>query len=369
MASMTKKEEKEFLDELAALEAAEAGVGPGAAAEAAIDDELELALLEAELGYSDSRTPAQRHRDERRDAEYGQAMRRAAQLAAETDAYAAPLRRALAQPSPVDVGGGGDDAETDAIVAAAIVEAELDEEVEAAIAAAEEEEAATAPVELHVRRTDKDLLGLFSADGRFSRFVRNSITGHPKGSIRHRLGLKSGGRRRTRRRKSRKRRKRKRTKRRRRTRRRRTKRRRSTRGSRSKTHTGRKNYTTKRGDKVFHRRRHYVRRRRRPYTRHRRGGVNTFAETPAGPMEHQAIMQDNADKLLRYYACHAAGRSRDPLGPKGVAAARSAIMDTLKKYQCKIPELQMQLSQKYGGTLELTNDYCGQVGGRRRTRR
>ena len=48
------------------------------------------------------------------------------------------------------------------------------------------------------------------------------------------------------------------------------KRRRSTKGSRSKTHPGRKDYTTKRGDKVFHRRHHYVRRRRRPYTHHRR---------------------------------------------------------------------------------------------------
>jgi len=121
-----------------------------------------------------------------------------------------------------------------------------------------------------------------------------------------------------------------------------------------------------------HRRKHrrtHRRVRRRTRRRRRRGGVNTFAETPAGPIEHQAIMQENADKLLRYYACHAAGHSRDPLGPKGVAAARSAIMDTLKKYQCKIPELQMQLSRKYGGTLELTNDYCGQGGGRRRTRR
>jgi hypothetical protein len=237
MTTLTKEEEKEFLDELAVLDAAEAAnAGPNAAAEAAIDDELELALLEAELGYSDSRTPAERRRDERRDAEYGQAMRQAAQLAAETDAYAAPLRRALTQPYPVDVGGGGDDAETDAIVAAAIVEAELDEEMEAAIAAAEDEEVATAPVEAHVRRTDNALLGVFPAEGGFARFLRNSITGHPKGSIGRKLGLKSGGRRRTRRRKSRKRRKRKRTRRRRtkhrRTRRRRTKRRRTRRRTR-----------------------------------------------------------------------------------------------------------------------------------------
>ena len=109
-----------------------------------------------------------------------------------------------------------------------------------------------------------------------------------------------------------------------------------------------------------------VRRRRR---RRRRGGVNTYVETPAGPMEHRAIMQENADKLLRYYACHAAGHSRDPLGPKGVDAARSAIMGTLKKYQCKIPTLERELKKKYGGILKLTNDYCGQGGGRRRRRR
>ena len=47
------------------------------------------------------------------------------------------------------------------------------------------------------------------------------------------------------------------------------KRRRSTRGfkkgTRSKTHPGRKNFTTKRGNKVFHRRGHYVRLNRAPY--------------------------------------------------------------------------------------------------------
>ena len=36
-------------------------------------------------------------------------------------------------------------------------------------------------------------------------------------------------------------------------------------GTRSKTHKGRKNYTTKKGDKVFHRKRHYVRKSRNPY--------------------------------------------------------------------------------------------------------
>jgi hypothetical protein len=46
------------------------------------------------------------------------------------------------------------------------------------------------------------------------------------------------------------------------------------RGTRSKTHPGRKNYTTKKGDRVFHRNHHYVRKSRKPYTntKKRRGG-------------------------------------------------------------------------------------------------
>lgn len=36
-------------------------------------------------------------------------------------------------------------------------------------------------------------------------------------------------------------------------------------GTRSKTRKGRKNYTTKKGDKVFHRKNHYVRKSRKPY--------------------------------------------------------------------------------------------------------
>lgn len=43
-------------------------------------------------------------------------------------------------------------------------------------------------------------------------------------------------------------------------------RRRSTKGTRSRTHRGRKNYTTKRGNKVYHRKGHYVRRKTRPFS-------------------------------------------------------------------------------------------------------
>ena len=38
-------------------------------------------------------------------------------------------------------------------------------------------------------------------------------------------------------------------------------------GSKSKTHKGRKDFTTKRGDKVFHRKGKYVRKSRKPYTK------------------------------------------------------------------------------------------------------
>ena len=53
-----------------------------------------------------------------------------------------------------------------------------------------------------------------------------------------------------------------------------TQRRRSTKGTRSKTHKGRKNYTTKKGDKVFHRKGKYVRKYRKPYSKKKRGGKN-----------------------------------------------------------------------------------------------
>lgn len=49
----------------------------------------------------------------------------------------------------------------------------------------------------------------------------------------------------------------------------RTHRRRSVKGSRSRTHPGRKNYTTKRGDKVYHRKGHDVRPGYKPYGPHK----------------------------------------------------------------------------------------------------
>jgi hypothetical protein len=89
-------------------------------------------------------------------------------------------------------------------------------------------------------------------------------------------------------------------------------------------------------------------------------------------------MQENYEKLLRYYGAHAKGHSRDPFGSNATKAKRD-ILNTLKKYQCKIPELQASLLKKYGAAPKLTDDLrhpearrrynCGQVGGRRRSRR
>jgi hypothetical protein len=42
--------------------------------------------------------------------------------------------------------------------------------------------------------------------------------------------------------------------------------------TRSKTRKGRKNYTTKKRDKVFHRKGKYVRKSRKPYSKKKRGG-------------------------------------------------------------------------------------------------
>ena len=52
-------------------------------------------------------------------------------------------------------------------------------------------------------------------------------------------------------------------------------------GSRSKTHKGRKDFTTKKGDKVFHRRGKYVRKSRKPYHKKRGGmGMGCGPNTP-----------------------------------------------------------------------------------------
>ena len=118
-------------------------------------------------------------------------------------------------------------------------------------------------------------------------------------------------------------------------------------------------------------------RRRKRKTRRRRRGGGTYDETPVSDGEHKIIMKENYEKLLRYYGAHAKGHSRDPFGSNAAKAKRN-ILNTLKKYQCKIPELQASLLEIYGADPKLTVDLrhpearsrynCGQVGGRRRSR-
>ena len=55
------------------------------------------------------------------------------------------------------------------------------------------------------------------------------------------------------------------------------------RGQKSRTRKGNKDFTTKKGNKVFHRRRHYVRKTRKPYRKRRGGvGIKGFSHPKAG---------------------------------------------------------------------------------------
>ena len=57
------------------------------------------------------------------------------------------------------------------------------------------------------------------------------------------------------------------------------------RGQKSRTRKGNKDFTTKKGNKVFHRRRHYVRKSRKPYRKRRRKGgvgIKGFSHPKAG---------------------------------------------------------------------------------------
>ena len=85
-----------------------------------------------------------------------------------------------------------------------------------------------------------------------------------------------------------------------------TQRRRSTKGTRSKTHPGRKNYTTKKGDKVFHRKGKNVRKSRKPYSKKKRGGQwYHVSETEQG--------KDDSTNPKHFRLTQA--RERDTMGP------------------------------------------------------
>lgn len=59
-------------------------------------------------------------------------------------------------------------------------------------------------------------------------------------------------------------------------------------GTRSKTHRGRKNYTTKRGDKVYHRKGHYVKKTHKPYS-YRKG---SSSKTHLGLLDYTTKLGD-----------------------------------------------------------------------------
>ena len=68
-------------------------------------------------------------------------------------------------------------------------------------------------------------------------------------------------------------------------------------GSPSKTHTGRKNYTTKKGDKVFHRKGHYVKKTFRPYSYHK----ETMSKTRKGRKNFTTKKGDNVFHRKGHY--------------------------------------------------------------------
>ena len=90
-----------------------------------------------------------------------------------------------------------------------------------------------------------------------------------------------------------------------------TQRRRSTKGTRSKTHPGRKNYTTKKGDKVFHRKGKYVRKSRKPYSKKKRGGrlAQTGRPGPGGLLTTARDLR-SGDPWLRSFDFAALGTTR-----------------------------------------------------------
>jgi hypothetical protein len=89
-----------------------------------------------------------------------------------------------------------------------------------------------------------------------------------------------------------------------------TKKTRSVKGTASKSHPGRKNYTTKKGDKVYHRKNHYVRKSYRPYTK--KGGLGhtkgTMSVTHLGDMDYTTKKGDKVFHRNNHYV----KRSRKP---------------------------------------------------------
>lgn len=75
-------------------------------------------------------------------------------------------------------------------------------------------------------------------------------------------------------------------------------------GTRSKTRRGRKNYTTKRGDKVYHRKGRYVKKTHRPYS-YRKGSAS---KTNLGLLDYTTKLGN----LLFHQKGHNVRKSRRP---------------------------------------------------------
>uniref|UniRef100_A0A6C0E119 Uncharacterized protein n=1 Tax=viral metagenome TaxID=1070528 RepID=A0A6C0E119_9ZZZZ len=79
-------------------------------------------------------------------------------------------------------------------------------------------------------------------------------------------------------------------------------------GTKSKTHPGRKNYTTKRGDKVYHRKGHYVKKTHKPYS-YRKG---SSSKTHLGLLDYTTKFGD----LVFHKNGHYVRKSRKPYSKK-----------------------------------------------------
>lgn len=79
-------------------------------------------------------------------------------------------------------------------------------------------------------------------------------------------------------------------------------------GTKSRTHTGRKNYTTKRGDKVYHSKGHYVKKTHRPYS-YRKGSAS---KTNLGLLDYTTKLGN----LVFHQKKHYVRKSRKPYSTK-----------------------------------------------------
>ena len=79
-------------------------------------------------------------------------------------------------------------------------------------------------------------------------------------------------------------------------------------GTKSKTHHGRKNYTTKRGDKVYHRKGHYVKKTHKPYS-YRKGSAS---KTHVGLLDYTTKLGN----LVFHQKGHYVRKSRKPYSTK-----------------------------------------------------